>query len=159
MALNLYSKLPENKQRAVKLRAEGVTIEAISTELDTPYRTVQDWFLVSLAAELAEYKAYIASQSIKNTEDLLDQAKRDAVRIWGRLVALAESDDPTVPAHVLVAAMDSVLDRAGIARVSKTEGKLGLSVSDADRKARFAELAELQMDIMPEKLLKLAAAK
>ena len=70
-------------------------------------------------------------------------------------LSLALSQDPSIPHHVILGAIDSVLDRAGVARVSKTEGKHTLSVSDDDRKKRFAELADLQADLKPEQILRL----
>jgi len=156
-----FSQLTENKQKAVKMRAEGITIEAIASDLGTPFRTVQDWVLPSgtCVEELSEYKAYLADQQIASSEDLQKRAAKDAVAVWEKLLRLSLSDDPTIPSHVILGAMDSVLDRAGIARVSKTEGKLGLTVTEEDRRKRWDEIRNLQSQIEPVQLKQLAGGK
>lgn len=158
-ALTKYSALPADKQKAVRLRAEGVTVDAISAELGIPYRTVQDWIVPSgsCAEELAEYKSHLATMAIKAAEDLQATIQKDAVIAWERLKAIATCTDTNdIPAHVSQAAADSMLDRAGIARVSKTEGKTTLSVTDDTRLKRFEELADMQRDLPVDRVRLLA---
>src|SRR3990167_1520381 len=161
MADNLLRlrQLSEVKQKAVRMRAEGTTMEAISSSIDTPYPTVRSWFSgpdASLTEELDEYKAHLADKQIAAAEDLQKVCAADAMAAWARLKSIAMSDDASMPAHVSLAAVDSMLDRAGIARVSKTEGKHSIAMTDDDRRKRFADLAELQADIQPAQLLRLA---
>ena len=136
-------------------------MEAISSELSTPFPTVRDWFCgpSSLDEELTEYKAYLADQQISASVDLQKRAAKDAVAVWEKLLRLSLSDDPSIPSHVILGAMDSVLDRAGIARVSKTEGKLGLTVTEEDRRKRWDEIRNLQSQIDPVQLKQLAGGK
>lgn len=157
--LTKYSALPADKQKAVRLRAEGVTLDAIAADTGRPRRTIEEWICPagSLTEELAEYKAHLATMAIKASEALQDTIQADAKAAWERLKAIALCDDPAeIPAHVSAAAVDSMLDRAGIARVSKTEGKTTLNVTDDTRRARFAELAEMQRDLSQDTILRLA---
>ena len=160
-SLPKWRQLSENKQKAVKLRAEGVTMEAIAAELVTPGPTVRDWFCGPslLEEELYEYKMFLADKQIESTEEFQKRIAKDADALWDRLKALALSDESSIPKHVILGALDSALDRIGIARVSKTEGKLGLTVTDEDRAKRFKEIAELQADIQPIQLKRLAGGK
>ena len=155
-----YSQLSEIKQKAVRLKAEGLTLEAVAAETNTPVPTVESWVLPSgLHAEaLAEYKAYLAEKQIQSTEDFQKTISRDAEALWERLKAIALSDSSSMPEHVKLGALDSALDRIGIARVSKTEGKHSLSVTDEDRAKRFKEIANLQADLEPVQLNNLAGS-
>lgn len=152
-----YRLLTEPQQRAVKLRAEGVTVDAIAVELGLPFRTVQDWIVPSgiCADELLEYKAFLADKQIETTEDFQKRIAKDADALWDRLKSIALAEDKAIPQHVVLGALDSALDRIGIARVSKTEGKVGITVTDEDRAKRFKEIAELQADIQPAQILRL----
>lgn len=153
-----FSQLSEIKQKAVRLKAEGVTLDAISAEIRRPKPTIEDWVLPhgSCAEEVEEYRGFLAERQIEAVEDLQKVCQADAKAAWERLKAIAMSEDSNMPKHVSLAAVDSMLDRAGVARVSKTEGKVGLTVTDEDRAKRFREIAELQADIKPEQLLRLA---
>ena len=156
-----FSQLSEIKQKAVRMRAEGEKLEVIYEAIGLPYRTIQDWILPSgsCAEEVEEYKSYLAEKQLETTEALQERAAKDAVEVWERLKALALTDDSTIPMHVVLGAIDSVLDRAGIARVTKTEGKHAITVTDEDRRKRFAEIAELQGDLEPIQLRRLAGGK
>ena len=140
------------------MRAEGTTMDAIAATIETPSPTVRDWFCgpALLSEHLDEYKAHLADKQIAAAEDLQKVCVADAMAAWQRLKSIAMSDDASMPAHVSLAAVDSMLDRAGVARVSKTEGKHSVAVTDEDRRKRFADLADLQSDIAPAQLLRLA---
>lgn len=161
MSTNLikFRQLSEIKQKAVKLKAEGQTLEVIAAETGVAYPTIESWVLPSglFGEEVEEYKAFLADKQIQSTEEFQARAAKDAIAVWEKLLGLALSDDSAIPQHVILGAMDSVLDRAGIARVSKTEGKHSLAVTDEDRAKRFREIAELQKDLQPEQLLRLAS--
>ena len=163
MSVNLpkFAQLSEIKQKAVKLRAEGTSYEAMSSERDTPARTIEDWFCGPslLAEELTEYKAYLADKQIESTEGFQKTIAKDAEAVWERLKAIALSDDASMPKHVSLAALDSMLDRMGVARVSKTEGELGVTVSEDDRRKRWEEIRNLQSQIKPVQLKQLAGGK
>lgn len=154
-----FKQLSDIRQKAVKMRAEGTTIEAISTELSVPYRTLQEWYLDQNTEELDEYKAFLADKQIAATESFQEKAAKDAAAVWDKLLSLALSDEPSIPQHVILGAMDSVLDRAGIARVSKTEGKHTVALTDEDRRKRFETIRALQTDLEPTQLMRLAGGK
>lgn len=153
-----YSKLNRVQQDAVRMRVEGEKIEVISIALNKPAPTLNDWLCPwrgKLMEELEEYKAYLVSKQMETTEEFQKKIAMDAERLWDELKSIALSDDDEMPKHVKLGALDSALDRIGIARVSKTEGKIGISVTDADRKRRFEEIAELQKDLAPVQVARL----
>lgn len=158
--LKKYSQLSEIKQQACRLKAEGETLEVISAETGTPLPTVESWVLPSgLHAEcVAEYKLFLAEKQVESTEEFQKRIVGDAVALWERLKSRALSDDLTIPEHVKQAALDSALDRI-IPRISKTEGKHAFTFTDNDRAKRFKEIAELQADIEPLQLKRLAGGK
>lgn len=150
-------KLSEEKQRAVRLRAEGTKQEAIACELNLGIQTIREWTSVpggTLLEEIAEFKSYIADLQSKDVENIQAIIARDAVKAWERLREVAMVDG--ISKHITLAAVDSMLDRAGIARVTKTEGKHSINVTDEDRRKRFEEIKDLQSDIEPDQLLRLA---
>lgn len=141
------------------MRAEGEKFEVIAAQLKTPKATLETWMCPgwgSLTEELAEYKAYLSDIKVQSTEDFQKEIAKDAKVLWERLKSLALSDDDEVPRAVRLGALDSALDRIGVARVSKTEGKVGISISDEDRRRRFEELKAIQADVLPEQVLRLA---
>lgn len=157
----VFKSLPETKQKAVILRAQGQTWALIAKEVHVSERTVARWFGPdgSLLEALEEYQEFLAQQKIQKEISFQEKVSRDSEVIWERLKSIALSDDSDTPKHVSLAAVDSMLDRIGIARVTKTEGKHSVAVTDEDRRKRFREIAELQADIKPEQLLQLAGGK
>lgn len=131
---------------------------AIAAALDVPFSTLEMWVTPggSLSDEVEEYKAYLADKQIQSTEDFQKRIAEDAQIAWERLKGIALSDDPTMPRHVSLAALDSMLDRIGVARVTKTEGKHTLAMTDDDRRKRFEQIRELQADLEPVQILRLA---
>ena len=154
-----YSKLSENKRNVIRLRAEGEKLEVIAIETGVPVDTVTKWVCRdggSLADELQEYKSHLVKKQEKSLEEFQSEIKKDAKKLWDRLILIATSEDVNMLDSVKLNALDSALDRLGLARLSKTEGKTIVSVTDADRVARFNQLREMSVDLLPDQQLLLA---
>ena len=152
-----FSKLKLRQQQACRMRAEGITIEATAAEVGVTTQTVEQWFCPSgrFYDCLVEYKAFMAKEGVERAREFQDKRERDAGVLWERLKEMALAKVGEYPAGVILGALDSALDRAGVERVSKTEGKHTLAVSDEDRRKRFEEIANLQADLAPLQLKRL----
>ena len=145
-SLPLYSKLSSKKQRAVALRLEGVKFEAISSELGLSMMTMARWFGPNgvLLPEYNEYKSFLSDERLKGALSIEEKILKDSEAAWERLKRIGL--DESTPKNVAIQALDSMLDRAGLARLNKSESSNVTELrglTKEDRQEMFAEVLKM----------------
>lgn len=123
MNLKHFSQLDEKKQRAIVLKSQGIKQEAIAEEIGVTDVTLWRWFGQdgSLLKEYHEYTAWQAQAKQKNELSLQEKLATYAEECLEHLMALAINKTGKVKQTVQQAALDSILDRSGVVRGSKSE--------------------------------------
>ncbi len=135
MELKLFPSLDSTKQKAVESRSRGDKCEAIAFETGVCLRTVASWFGPngSLIPHLKEYNAYVASQHIKSEVDLQEVIMSKAHWAFKQSVKLAKT---TGNMRLKNDILQSILDRAGYARVSRSDSNSTVQFKGMDKDQR-----------------------
>lgn len=141
-----YSELPPIHQRAILLSADGVDCRHVAKELGKPEITIKRWigdpdgyFLPIIQKRKEERGKVLAAKH----EDFQDQMLADGQRVFERMVKVALGEIEA-PATVMQAASDSVLDRCGLIRSTKSENINEIKgLKENDREELYSNVLKL----------------
>ena len=144
--LKEYCKLTDRKKRAVELRAIGSKTDFIAKETGYSPVTLGIYFSAGgrLNGALKEYRNFLMEQRGKLVVKMEARVAEDVKLAWVNLVKLSE--DEKVPVSVRLQALDSILDRGGQPRGSRSESRnehefKGKTVEE--RQERYADVIKL----------------
>ena len=117
------------------MRSQGQKLDSIATTLGVSAMTAHRWTERKFKAKVEDIQAKAME---KMTVSFADRMSEDAQLVWGHLKEIATNASGNVPKHVMLNAIDSLLDRAGAPRSSKSEAKNEIiGLSDEKRKENF----------------------
>lgn len=143
LASKSFEDLSAQHRQAIEMAVQGCSFDEIASACGITSRNVANWVGAGgvFYHFVRQRKQEVAQEAQARTTSFAEKMALDGQKAWEELVTLATSQE--VPFNVKISALDSILDRAGPARNSKTESKTELkTVTKADRESHLAQVLQ-----------------